>query len=116
MARTRITSDGVTHQVEIDGEDVTDKVTAVQLQVVANEPAQVILHARPDVCFDGDAIVTKPVAADIDELALIRDFLEHLDPEAVEADALANMEFGGGNIVAAVLETLVAYTKATVGA
>lgn len=93
-------------QIEVDSEDVTDKVAAYRLVQVEGEPAALAIELKPGGTIEGDAIVSAVAPAG----ALI-DWLDKVDPDRLESKALdlgQSEGLGVGQSFIAVLKRLAA--------
>ncbi|WP_425245389.1 hypothetical protein [Streptomyces sp. NEAU-NA10] len=115
--RFKLRFDGRSYAVAVDGRDVSEHVTAVDLHAAQHELPQVVLRLSP----------TSSWPAELDLLARVQvgtspasgpsaaAFLEALDPLEVERAALARMDLenvpGGGT--AAVLRQLAEWARGT---
>lgn len=93
--QVRITADGTTGTLHIDGVDFSNLVYAYALQQQAGQPPQLILHAHPHkqgAEFDGLAHVV--VGEEPEPGQAIADFLSSIDPKALEQAALNREDLG----------------------
>jgi hypothetical protein len=65
----------------------------------------VYVHTSAGVRSEAGVTASEPVTAEVDRVAIIRDFLERIDPNALEAEALANIDVTGST-VASILNVL----------
>lgn len=87
---TKFSVDTNTKTTILDGVDVTEHVTAVDVYMEAGNPPEVQVWVNAPSVISGDGIVT--VYEPVTEESLrdgIRSFLEGLDPREVQAEALA---------------------------
>jgi hypothetical protein len=88
-------------EISVDGVDLTDGTTALQLTVRDDGPALLQLWRRSDaVVIDGAAVV-KVVG---DGYADAAQALREMDVDTLKAEALKNSGLGGGDLVAQVIE------------
>lgn len=95
--RIKVTSTGVTHQVELDGTDVSGLVCAAHIDVAAGEIPTVVLelagHKAPSTLLDGVARVYVQVD---DPGPAAAKFLAAIDPELLEQAALNRIDLDPG--------------------
>lgn len=88
-----IYAEGVGGRVEIDGEDVTARVAAIDLHISDTEPSVLTLHHKPGTgSVEGEAII-RLVAYDQTPADLIRAFLDSVDPGALEQTVTETMDW-----------------------
>jgi hypothetical protein len=98
----RVHADPIGGRVEVDGQDVTDHVRALHLDVGSNEVSTLVLELVPGTGpIEGVAIVQGIVG---DPAATIVEFLASIDPSDLERQALAGDLASG--VIPAVLEVL----------
>lgn len=107
--QVRITAEGTTATLHIDGVDFTNLVYAYALQQSSGQPPQLILHAHPHqqgAEFDGLAHVV--IGDDPDPGRTVADFLTGLDPSQLQSAALNRNDLDGSatEITSAILKTL----------
>lgn len=89
--------------VEIDGQDVTERVQGFQTQSVIGQPTVVILHSSGKGPIEGEGIVQVSAG---DEAQAVVDFLSRIDPETLEREAISRSDWGEGNLTALALQIL----------
>lgn len=80
--------------IDVDGVDVGDRVEAVEVLVRPGQPSLLRVRQTPGtVAIVGQAVVHVLDEGAVDEAAVIREWLGHLDPGELERAVLAS--FGG---------------------
>ena len=78
--------------VEINGEDVAKRITALTIQAEPRRPVQVaVYHSGALVDFEGSGIIHVTPTSD---LSLLQDFLGNVDAAQVEEEALKRLSWG----------------------
>ncbi|MER5302124.1 hypothetical protein ABT039_22075 [Streptomyces lasiicapitis] len=92
----RITSDGLRAQVLVDGNDLSQSLSAYTLEHRSNQPPLLVLYALPSVdgtVFDGFAQVA--VATEPSPGPAIAAFLDGVDPARLQQAALSRPDLDG---------------------
>lgn len=88
-----IRADAIGGRIEVDGEDVTDRVTAADLHFGEHEPSVLTLHHRPGSGpVEGEGIVQLVDYLE-NPVELIRRFLDSVDAAALEQAALESLDY-----------------------
>ncbi|CAM5468198.1 hypothetical protein [Streptomyces aurantiogriseus] len=110
-----MTFDGRTYRVVVDGQDVTERVAAIDVHTDAHDLPRVVLHLRPTGIWPAelDLLARVQVGVSPEPGPSAAAFLEALDPLEVERAALARVDLenvpGGGT--AAVLRQLTEWAR-----
>ncbi|WP_406354262.1 hypothetical protein [Streptomyces sp. NBC_00658] len=113
--RFQLHFDGRSYAVAVDGRDVSEHVTAVDIHAVTHDLPRVVMHLRPTGTWPTalDLLAQVEVGVTPDPGPAAAAFLEALDPLEVERAALARMDLenvpGGGT--AAVLRQLAEWAR-----
>ena len=92
--------------VEIDGEDVTDRVAGVQVDAAIGQATVVTLHVQAGGVIEGEGIVQVANPSAVDDAEIICDFLANVDPALLEQEAFRRLGPGQVNTTAAALDVL----------
>ncbi len=108
----RIAADAVGGRIEVAGEDLSDKVSAVEVRVCVHQPTVVTLHLSPTAgVIEGEGIIQVSAPGDPpDEASIICDFLALVDPDQIERDALRNAD-ASGSLTPIMLRLLAGYAR-----
>lgn len=87
--------------IVVNGEDVTDRVTAWQVAGRDGSATGLILHVAAGGTIEGQGVVQVVPPDYREELASI---LDHLDPKAVEEKVLEAMQWGDDSVVKATMD------------
>lgn len=115
--RFQLTFDGRSHAVVVDGQDLSEHVSAVDVHAVPHDLPRVVLHLRPTGTWPTalDLLARVEIGMPPEPGPAAAAFLEALDPLEVERAALARMDLenvpGGGT--AAVLRQLAEWARGT---
>lgn len=93
-------------RVEIDGEDVTDRVAGVQVDAAIGQPTVVTLHVQAGGVIEGDGVVQVMNPTAVDDAQVICDFLDHVDPAILEDTAFRMLGPGQTNMTTAIIAAL----------
>ena len=93
-------------RVEIDGEDVSDRVAGVQVDAAIGQATVVTLMVQAGGVVEGDGIVQVANPSAVDDAAIICDFLANVDPALLEQEAFRRLGPGQMNTTAAALAVL----------
>jgi hypothetical protein len=110
MSKFRIDANivGEGTKVWVDDEEQQGLV-GLELHVGIREPTQLVLYRMAEGTVEGEALVSYVTPQEL--RPLVQKWLESLDYRAIEAKAMEGMGWGDGNLVQAVLNTLI--TEAT---
>lgn len=91
LVKAKITAEPGNVHLELDGEDVTDKVCALQLNLAPHDVPRLTLEfIGSDVVYEGAVLVQR--YADEDPTKMILEFLDAVDPATIEASALEQVD------------------------
>ncbi|MER6077000.1 hypothetical protein [Streptomyces sp. NPDC001833] len=113
--RFQLSFDGRSYALAVDGHDVSEHVTAVDVHAVPHDLPRVLVHLRPTSTWPAtlDLLAQVEVGVPPNPGPAAAAFLEALDPLEVERAALARMDLenvpGGGT--AAVLRQLAEWAR-----
>lgn len=96
-------------RIHVNGEDVTDRVGIAELRVADGQPSTLTLHHIGEGSIEGEGIVNISNTAD-DAAEIICGFLESIDPDQLDADALNNAD-SATNLTAVMLKMLQRYAR-----
>ncbi|MER5277808.1 hypothetical protein ABT025_18895 [Streptomyces sp. NPDC002809] len=92
----RITADGVTGSIAIDGTDISRSVQGYSLQHEVGAAPVLLLHTTPHRGLDFEGLAHVAVAApEQDDGQVIAAFLQNIDPAALERAALERDDLDG---------------------
>lgn len=116
LARVRVYLDATgPKSVLVNGVDVVDRVAEVGLKASPGQPPELWLMHHGDLDIEGEGVVklvAEPTSnAGVDEEKAILAFLEAIDAEQLESDALEDLGLGEGNTTVAILEQLKSYAR-----
>ena len=92
--------------VEIEGDDITDRVAGVQVDAAVGQPTVLTIHVQAGGVIEGDGIVQVANPSDVDDAEIICDFLANVDPALLEQEAFRRLGPGQMNTTAAALAVL----------
>ncbi|MET9053294.1 hypothetical protein ABZW50_19330 [Streptomyces bacillaris] len=110
----RITADGGTGRVVIDGTDISRGLQGYNLQHQVGGPPVLVLHTNPHRGLDFEGLAHVAVAApEQDEGDLVAAFLQNVDPAALERAALARDDLDGTRheLTVAMLKQLIDWAR-----
>jgi hypothetical protein len=94
----------------VNGEDLTRHTKHVFMETDGTVTRVGIEFAQPDFVFEGQGVVEVVKVAEFNPTGAILEFLQAIDPEQLEKDALASLGMGG-DATAEILETLKRYVR-----
>ncbi|MGW1468555.1 hypothetical protein ACWCPT_29940 [Streptomyces sp. NPDC002308] len=107
--QVRITADGFTGRVEIDGTDISKSLRGYSLQHEVGGPPVLMLHTVPHRGLDFNGLAHVAVAApEQDDGQVIAAFLQNVDAAALERAALNRDDLDGSSheLTRAILQQL----------
>ena len=93
-------------RVEIDGEDVSDRVAGVQVDAAVGQPTVLTIHVQAGGVIEGDGVVQVANPSEIDDAEIICGFLANVDPALLEQEAFRRLGPGQMNTTASALAVL----------
>lgn len=109
LPRIRLYADATgPKSVLINGEEVIHRISEVGMKFPPHAPAELWVMHRGELDIEGEGIVrvVSEQPTDVDEAAVICDFLDSIDPAELEQTALENLGLGESNATDAMIEVL----------
>ena len=110
----RITADGVSGKVEIDGTDISRSLQGYSLQHQVGTAPLLVLHTAPHRGLDFDGLAQVAVAAsEQDDGQVVAAFLQNIDPAALSRAALERDDLDGSpnELTVAMIQQLVDWAQ-----
>lgn len=107
-ARFTIQASPLGGRVQINDIDVTDQIGVCELRIADGQPTVLTLHRAAEGVIEGEGIVQIVHAQE--DADIICDFLDGIDPEQLDQDALNDAD-ASSNLTAAMLEILKRYAR-----
>lgn len=113
----KISQEGLKTKIEVDGQDISHKLRGVRLVLEPRKIPELWLEQTPnssEIELEGVVYVVGPPDPQ-DTLRLVKQFLQNLDPQMVEQEALESLQWGEDKSVAmAVIQKIIEVVDASV--